>query len=256
MTIVCVIGTPRSGSSLTAQILRLAGVYLGPEESMRPAGRLNPKGFWEPLQLIELNRRLLATLPRRGLDPPVLPPGWAGSEALEEIREDARSWLEGFAGQPLWGWKHAATTLVLPFWQELLPPMRYVICLRNPVDIAASQGALGKATLEEALAAWPKHMAAALAHTAGRPRILVAYEDYLDERRQTIERLWRFVGHTGPLGEREARRIEAAVDDSLLHQRTPLAETLGDARLPDDARFMYLTLELLRRADPEPWQLS
>jgi hypothetical protein len=38
----------------------------------------------------------------------------------------------------LWGWKDPATCLTLAFWQTLLPHMRYVICIRNPLDVAIS----------------------------------------------------------------------------------------------------------------------
>jgi hypothetical protein len=252
--VVCIIGTPRSGTSLTARILNLAGVYLGPESEMRPAGAWNPKGFWENRHVVDLNRRLLKSLGRDGMEPPRLPDGWADSEALASEREEARTLLsETFDGHQLWGWKEAGATLVLPFWQQLLPQMRYVICLRNPVDIVASADRIEGLNAAEALAAWPRHVAAALAYTAGHPRLLVAYDDYLNARRQTVERLWRFIGNEGSPSEAEACRLEESIDESLLHHRTPPSETLRDGSLPLETASMYLMVELLRRAIPEPW---
>jgi hypothetical protein len=250
--VVCVVGTPRSATSLTAQILSLAGVYFGPEADMRPATAWNPRGFWEARELIALNRRLLDSLQREGLTPPRLPPGWATSEALESEREDARRWLrETFDGHDPWGWKYAGATLVLPFWQQLIPQMRYVVCTRNPLDIAASvksHRAKSKASAEEFAAVWPKHIATALAYTAGRPRVLVSYDDYLHDRRRTIKRLWRFV-HGTPPSEPDTQRLEAAVEDDLLHHRTSPAKTLRDGILPLEANSMFLILELLREAE-------
>jgi hypothetical protein len=251
-TVVCVIGTPRSGTSLTARILNLAGVYLGPESEMRPAGPANPRGFWENRRIAALNRRLLRTLERDGLAPPRLPPGWAASEALEPEREEARALIaETFGGQRRWGWKEAGTTLVLPFWQRLLPEMRYVICLRNPVDVAASARRIDAPDASQAIAAWPGHVAAALAYTAGRPRIFVSYEDYLTAPRGTVERLWRFAGHDEPPGEAEAARLEEPIDDGLRHHRTPPAQTLLSGELPPATNAMYLICEL-RRAVTDP----
>jgi hypothetical protein len=253
-TVVCIIGTPRSGTSLTARILNLAGVYLGPESEMRPASAWNPKGFWENRDVVALNRRLLKSLDRDGLAPPKLPAGWASSEALTGEREDAQALLaKTFGGHRLWGWKEAGGTLVLPFWQQLLPQMRYVICLRNPVDVVASAERIEGLSASEALAAWPGHVAAALAYTAGRPRLLVAYDDYLDARRQTVERLWRFIGNEEGPTEAEARRLEAPIDESLLHHQTPTVETLRNDSLPLETASMYLMVELLRRVVPEPW---
>jgi len=253
-TVICIVGTPRSGTSLTARILNLAGVYLGPESEMVPAGPWNPKGFWENRHIAALNRRLLKTLNREGLAPPRLPPGWATSEALDGERKEARALLsKTFDGHQLWGWKEAGTTLVLPFWQQLLPQMHYVICLRNPIDVASSAHRIEGAG-PQITAAWPKHVAAALAYTTGSPRILVSYDDYLHTRRTTIERLWRFVGNETGASASEAARLEESIDESLLHNHTPLAETLRDADLPLETSSMYLITELLRRAMPDPWE--
>jgi hypothetical protein len=256
-TVICIVGTPRSGTSLTARILNLAGVYLGPEDEMLPAGSWNPSGFWENRRIVALNRRLLKSLDREGPALPTLPPGWATSAALDAERSEAEALLnETFAGHRVWGWKDAGGTMVLPFWQHLLPDMRYVICLRNPVDIAASAARIERLTASQALAAWPEHVAAALAYTAGRPRLLLSYDDYLHHRRRTMERLWRFAGNDNILTDAEANRLEAPIDESLLHHRTPPAQTLRDASLPLETNSMYLITELLRQVAPEPWSTS
>ncbi|HEX6687806.1 MAG TPA: sulfotransferase [Solirubrobacterales bacterium] len=256
-TVICVVGTPRSGTSLTARILTLAGVYLGPESEMRPAGRLNPKGFWENRRVAALNRRLLKSLDRDGPGAPRLPPGWASSDALEAERAEARALLsETFDGHRLWGWKEAGTTLVLPFWQQLLPEMRFVICLRNPLDVAASAEQIEGFTTAQAMAAWTEHVAAALAYTAGRPRIFVSYDDYLLAPRPTVERLWRFIGNAERPTEAEASRLEAPIDEDLRHHRTAPSETFQDESLPLETSAMYLITELLRRAPAESQDLQ
>jgi hypothetical protein len=251
-TVVCVIGAPRSGTSLTARILNLAGVYLGPERDLRPAGVWNQEGFWENRRIVAINKRLRDQTGRGGIEPPTLPPGWATSEALASERAEARALLrETFAGHRLWGWKDPGTTLVLPFWQQLVPRMRYVICLRNPLDIAMSASAIKALTTAKVVAAWPRYVAAALAHTAGQPRILVSYDDYLHARRGTVERLWRFVGNDGLLDGNEAERLEAPIDDSLLRHRTSIGETVHEEDLPPEAAAMYLSVELLRQVTSE-----
>jgi hypothetical protein len=247
MDVICIIGTPRSGTSLTARILNLAGVYLGPESEMRPANKWNPNGFWENRGVAALNRRLLDTLRRDGPAPPRLPEGWGASAALEPEREEARALLaETFGGHDLWGWKEAGTTLVLPFWQHLVPDMRYVICLRNPIDIAASVDDIAHLKRSEILAAWSQMVAVALSYTTGRERILVWYEDYIEARRETIERLRRFIGKESPPGDRETVILESAVDDGLLHHRSTADRVLQDDSLPLDAASAYTILELLR----------
>lgn len=61
------------------------------------------------------------------------------SSEFDELRERARIMLaEKFGAARLWGWKDPRTTVTLPFWKELVPDAKYVICLRNPADAVSS----------------------------------------------------------------------------------------------------------------------
>ena len=241
-TAVAVIGMPRSGTSLTTQILGQAGAYLGPGEEMVRPGEWNPTGFWEIRRIEELNRRLLKTLDGDGVAPP---PGWAGSDALAGERAEARALLsELFAGRRRWALK---ITAALPFWQRVASPSHYVICVRNPVDVAASLEGREGVDRTRVLDTWTRHMAATLAYTSGLPRTFVAFDDFRAARRASVERLWRCAGNAGSLGGADAARLEASIEESLLHHRTTAAETVSDPSVPPETKAMYLLVELLRR---------
>ena len=254
--VICVIGSPRSGTSITTRILNLAGVYLGPEEELIPPGPWNPRGFWEYGPIADLNERLLTSLGGSIRNPPQsLPIGWEKSEEFAAERREARELLDDtFGDRPLWGWKDPRASLTLPFWRLMLPHMRYVICLRNPVDVAASAEGIEPLALsrEEIFAAWTRYVAAAFANTSGSRRSIVSYDDYVDRSQDTIERLWRFAGNeqspTGP----EAERLKATVDRSLLRHRTSPADVLRDDDLPPQAGALYLIAMLLSHLDSRP----
>ena len=74
-----VLGMHRSGTSVAAGALRLAGVDLG-TDLMAPAPD-NPKGFWEHSGVVAIHEQLLAALGRAWNDPRPLPGGWLGSAA-------------------------------------------------------------------------------------------------------------------------------------------------------------------------------
>ena len=38
----------------------------------------------------------------------------------------------------VWGWKDPRNSLTLPFWQELLPNLKTLIIVRNPLEVAYS----------------------------------------------------------------------------------------------------------------------
>lgn len=236
---VCILGPPRSGTSLTARILNMAGVYLGAEDELRPADRWNPRGFWEHQAILELNERLLVALGGNSLRPPDrMPRGWERSERFASEREEARRLLEDvFAGRPLWGWKDPRNCLTLPFWRLLIPDIRFVVCLRNPVDVAASARRLSRPR-SELFGTWRRYTAAALENTSGGARILVPYEGYVDCADETIGRLWSFVRHEEALDPDEAERLRAAVDRTLLRHRTQPEEVLRE-ELPPEVSELY-----------------
>ena len=141
-TIVCTLGMHRSGTSLVSRVLNVLGVYLGPEEHLMRPSSDNPTGHWESRPIKEINDEILSILGGSWQEPPPLPAGWERSPELAAPRHRAREIIQGdFSGSELWGFKDPRTSLTLPFWQRILDPMRYVICLRNPLDVAASAGA-------------------------------------------------------------------------------------------------------------------
>jgi hypothetical protein len=228
---VCVLGAPRSGTSLTTRVLNVLGVDLGPEDELMPAAEDNNRsGFWEHEGIAALNEEILATLgdaPRqRWRHPPPLPPGWQGDSRLAAPRERARAILErSFAIRPLWGWKDPRTSLTLPFWEEALAEaegveseVRYAICLRHPLDVAASLQARDEMPVEESLALWRRYMSDALAHTEGRPRVCVAYETYFDDWEREAGRLAAFLGLPGLTAE-QRDAIGRHLDERLRHHR-------------------------------------
>lgn len=264
-TAVCVIGPGRAGTSVTMRILNLLGVDIGPEEGIVEPGPGGPKGFWERREIVELNDRILRACGGSWRNPPSLPSGWAAADELGPLREEARALLgRAFAGQGLWGWKDPRVSLTTEFWQDLVPGLRYVICLRNPVDVADSispprAGGQGSDSFyyarrgpsrKRAFPLWLIYVASALANTDGCPRLFVSYEDHFEDRRGTVERLARFVGSDPPEpGCEVERRIEDFIDAGLRHFRTPPEAVLRDGDLPAEIGALYMVSELLCAGD-------
>lgn len=258
---VCVLGMSRSGTSLTTRILNVLGVELGSdEELMPPAGANNSTGFWEHKGIADLNEDILATLgdaPRqRWRFPPRLPEGWEQDPRLDSHRAAARSMLrESFTGLPLWGWKDPRTCLTLPFWQDLLPRqrglearLRYVICVRHPLDVAASLEARDDVGREEALELWLRYMSDAILHTSGCPRIFVSYESYFPAWENQARRLAEFLGLPA-LTEEQRSAISDHLDEGLWHHRQAERAASGPDSLPVEVDDLYM--RLVELCDPD-----
>jgi hypothetical protein len=246
---VCLLGMHRSGTSLIAGVLRQLGVDLGPDEEFLPPDSNNQSGYFELADLVEINDEILAYYGGSWDALPELPPGWEQSDQLSPIRDRARRALgRRFSASSEWGWKDPRTCITLPFWQRLVSGLRYVICLRNPVDIAHSLRSREgeERRLEEHVLAWLQHTASALVYTADRPRILVRYERFLDDPEHEVRRLARFVGREDRLSEPDlmARIVEFA-DPGLAHARSASSTVADHPAIPFDASALYLALQLV-----------
>src|SRR5688572_29592847 len=115
----CVAGMHRSGTSMVARLLKLAGLYLGEEADLMRASSDNPDGFWEHLGFVTINDELL-TEHGGGWDFPVaIPEPPANEERLALVRNKALSLVAQFDGHQPWGWKDPRNSLTLPFWQAV-----------------------------------------------------------------------------------------------------------------------------------------
>lgn len=253
-TVVCVLGMSRSGTSLTARTLNVLGVGLGrASDLMPPAANNNPAGFWEHKGIADLNEDVLASLcdsppPFRKAWrwPPPLGEGWERDARLAPHRRAARTMLRAsFAGLPLWGWKDPRNCLTLPFWQRLVPDMRYVICVRHPLDTAASLEARDGMSTEESVRLWLRYMSQAIVHTSGRPRTFVSYEGYFHSWERQADRLAAFVGVPEPTDARRAT-IADHLDDNLWHHRRARHDVHDPAAIfPHEAADLYDALSAL-----------
>jgi hypothetical protein len=251
-TVVCVLGMHRSGTSLVSRVLNLLGVALGPDEHLMGSGPENPRGYWESEALTKLNVEILATLGGTWSDPPDFPPGWEDSPALASLRRAARRVVEeDFGGFGLWGWKDPRTCLTLPFWQKLLPPMRFVLCVRNPMDVVESLARRESEPISPSngLDLWFSYLTASLVHSTGHPRMVIAYEDLMKEPEAEVARLAAFVGCPGAERNQSVRQpILEFLDRRLWHHRTSMTDVAEDAGLELPAKSLYLVLRLAARS--------
>lgn len=245
-----VMGMHRSGTSLTARLLNLAGMYLGEEDEMVPASANNAKGFWEHRPLLELNDEILAHFGGRWDCPPILGCCALAAPRLEPLREKANAIVTAsFDGQPHWGWKDPRTTLTLPFWQEILgEPLGCVVCVRNPLAVAASLQKADAMPVAHALALWQFYTERALLNTRPETRVIVFYEDFFTDCAAALTPALKLAG-LPPLvpGSARAGDVVGFVDARLRHHRFTPDDVQNSPDVPDEIRRLYA---LLRERSP------
>lgn len=241
--VTCVLGMHRSGTSLVARLVNLLGVDLGASASLATPAPDNPGGYWEHADLKRLNDEILMTLGGRWDEPPPLPPGWEMQPRLAALRDVARRRLDAeLADRASWGWKDPRNCLTLPFWRSLLPTARYILCVRNPLDVARSLERRDRFRSARSQYLWLRYVASALVHTTGEDRLLLSYEDLMGDRVAALERLARFMDGPGSGPPVDLRAVAAVIDEALHHNRTPARDVVGSAELAAPVRTLYTAL--------------
>ena len=234
---VCVLGMHRSGTSAITSLLEPIGVHLGPLEDLRDDTAGDPHGYWEHRGLKAVSEDLLHRLGADWHRPPTLLNGWTDARSLDDLRAHARRVIAAHArGHALWGWKDPRTSITLPFWKPLLPDVRYVVCLRHPIEAARSLETRDALPLSRGLGLWLTYTASALINTAGEPRLLLFYEDALADPAAAMDALAAFLDRPAPPAEEGLRRITP----DRRHERVPAID--ADGGCPDAVRTLFAAL--------------
>lgn len=240
-----VLGMHRSGTSLTARLLNLAGMYLGEEDALVPPAANNAKGFWEHRPLMGINDEILAHFDGRWDVPPFLGQCRLTDAKLEPLREKARAILEkSFDGAAHWGWKDPRTTLTLPFWEDVLDErVNSVLCVRNPLAVAASLQKADRMPTAHALALWQFYTERALLNTRPETRVIVFYEDFFADCAAALAPALTLAG-LAPLVPGSAREeaVTGWVDANLRHHRFTPEDVEHSPDAPDETRELYALL--------------
>lgn len=243
-TVVCVLGMHRSGTSAVSKILNLLGVHLGPSDALSPGAADNPKGYWEHRAFVEINDAILARFSGRWDDRPEWPSDWIIDPRLDDLRARAGALLsDHFSAAPLWGWKDPRTCLTLPFWQAVVGPMRYVICVRNPRAVAGSLQHRDGMSPARAGEVWLHHVSDCLAHTTGQPRLVVFYEDLIADWPRELRRMAAFIGDPERADDPAVRAAAGEfLEDTLCHHRSSMDALVDDPRIAFETKNLYVTL--------------
>jgi hypothetical protein len=228
------------------RLLNLMGVDIGPAEDLVPPTEAeNPRGYWEPAWMLQINDEILAKLGTDWWHPLAAEPGWEQSSEFDPLRRRARELLaEKFGSTPLWGWKEPRTTLTLPFWRHLIPRAKYVVCIRSPADAISSLQRRPEPNLS--IQAWGdlwlEYTARALDGTRGQSRLIIFYEDLLLDSRNQLARMASFLDPSSTDICGIENQLIKEIDQNLRHHSTSALELAVAWGIPPAARMLFLSV--------------
>ncbi len=235
----------RSGTSLTAQLCHEFGWPVsGTERVLQRGDEFNPRGYWEPAQLVSINEILLRSLGGNWRFVPQLSANWNNTPRLDSVREQAREFVQSVTTYRT-TWKDPRLTLTLPFWYPLLPSTRFILCFRHPLDVAHSLQSRDHMDPDWSLTLWLIYTTQALLHTRHHSHLPVFYEDLIGPEATTqLQRLKIFLETDSP----SAANL-SLIRQEFSHGTCGLSPLTEKDNTPALVRTLWNELLLWRAAD-------
>jgi len=221
---------------MLTRLLHACGLYLGPQEELMPPQSDNPDGFWEHLRFVALNDQLLNELGGAWDLPPPADEDFT-SPRLDPLRMKARMLIEGFESATLWGWKDPRNSLTLPFWLQLLPGLKTIIMVRNPLEVAHSMRERNGTSYSFGLRLWEIYNRRLIDAANQHDWLVTHYDLFFQDAETELRRIAEFVG---------LPRAKIAAAAKLITKRRRhthfTVDNLIDARVAPEVIDLYRSL--------------
>jgi hypothetical protein len=196
--IVVVLGMHRSGTSLCSHILSVLGVDMTDDVNAHP---FNARGEWERFEVRDFNDRVLDLFDRGFVSPHhdlPLPAGWWADPRLRAMREDIAAFIRRrMPAGGLFGFKDPRTARLLPAWHQVFAELQlmphYILCIRNPAQVARSLTARDGVSPEVGECRWFCYMAEALGNMPDSKICKIEYEDWFLDPNINLHKLAEFL---------------------------------------------------------------
>lgn len=194
--VVIVLGMSRSGTSLLTRGINVLGVELG--ENLIQSTKANPKGHWENNDIFGINEQLLELIGSSWHNVALTCEIDFFSHCFDSVRGVARAVINKLISQcPICGFKDPRICRLLPFWQDLLNEcdveVYYIVCLRNPVDVALSLERRNNFGMRKSLLLWLAHMYCIAKFINNDQSIIIRYEELLKGPHDQLNRIVDFL---------------------------------------------------------------
>lgn len=223
---------------MVARLLHLCGVFLGPEDELTRPVADNTDGYFESRGFVRLNDDILTGFGGTWDAPPKLPSGWELSPAAGPFIERAESMI-GQSRRRRWGWKDPRSSLIIPFWQRLIPDLKFVVCVRNPLEVARSLFLRGDFNDPSQFRLWPDYYRQLLSATRPEQRLVTHYRSYFHDPRAELTRVLNWLGLE--VSDEAVAAACAHISDGKSHHHAGASE-LFDADAPDEVIGLYFSL--------------
>ena len=233
-----ILGMHRSGTSALAGAFAAMGWQAGPSTKLMPADKDNPRGYFERLEFAAVNEDLLTSAARKELgvdrwerpkeDAVIDGLGWVFGAWLDSsnfdkmdfdqlLESQVQQFERELTNDTPFVIKDPRLSLTLGSWQKFLPAHRSLIMLRHPGSVARSLFIRNRFPEAISHALWILYTASALRHTTIGEKVVIVFEELIDNPRRELTRT---AGALGLTVDNESLRAGAAViDKQFVHNK-------------------------------------
>lgn len=242
-TCLVILGMHRSGTSALGGVLSLLGCDM--PRHPRGAEPQNPKGYFEPRPLNELNDEILASADSRWDDWLAFNPEWEQTPAAAEFSRRAGDILEQeYGGSNFFFFKDPRNCRLFGFWRERLEAANcqpvIISTVRNPWEVALSLQNRDGMPVQYGLLLWLRHTLDAEAAGRGLVRFHTSYEQLLTNWADLASRAAEVLGVAWPRPlDSVAPEIDAFLEGGLRHFRADESGLRDNLLVSDWVRETY-----------------
>src|SRR5215471_10295347 len=234
---ICVAGAHRSGTSMLTRLLHACGLYIGKKNDLMPPQADNPDGFWEHLGFVALNDELLNALGGAWDLPPKADENFSSAPRVDSLRMKARLLIEGLSSAHVWGWKDPRNSLTLAFWQELVPNLKTLVMVRNPLEVAYSMRKRNGTSYAFGLRLWEIYNRRLIDAANKHERLVTHYDLFFENAEKELQRIANFIG----LPDAKISNAAELVATKRRHTRFAI-DQLVDAGVSEEIVELYRAL--------------
>ncbi|MEZ8341276.1 glycosyltransferase [Vibrio cyclitrophicus] len=225
-SLIMVLGMHRSGTSAITKGLETLGVSLS--ENVLPQSNENAKGYWEDLDILAINEKLLHYAGLEWFSPTPFPVDKLDEPFCKALIDEAALLLcQKISENELWGFKEPRSSRLLPFWlatfkqAEITP--KFVFAIRNPLDVALSLEKRDKFKHLHSYYLWLLHVVPNLELVTKFDYALIDFSSLLKNPEKSIQLMAKKLKLTVN-DNRLSEFSEDHLDSSLCHSSSKLNE--------------------------------
>ena len=218
--IVIVLGSHRSGTSVTTRLVSYLGFNLG--ENLMEPNNDNPKGYFEDIDIYNFNEKILKLIKRSWYDSDHIDSKLLINLTKKNIFNEAVTLIKKKINhqKPIII-KDPRITILLPFWAKVFKKLnlniKYVCSIRNPLDISLSLKIRDGFGINNSLNIWYRYTSQLLLDLKFKDAVFINFDNFNKNLDKEIKKLEIFFNKKFTKDSLE--KFKFFYEKSLLHSK-------------------------------------